>query len=239
MSNPYGAPPPFPDQPLPDVYQQQAPGTPQQPAPQLPATPRTLATAAIWLAVALTVAEVATAVVSYPSGQASNDVATSSVIDDSTMLWLIGGMILSLGTTIVMIPVYVIGCLWLQRSYELALALRPTYRMGRSVVWVWLGWWVPIVSLWFPLQVVDDVRTATARDEPRPSLAMWWLAWLVALVAGQISARVFASEEVLSHDALVIVAMLDALVAVAMVFGCIKWISIIRGITRDQDAARG
>lgn len=226
MSNPYGAPPPFPGQPTP------------APPPQLPAIPRSLATAAIWLAVAFTVAHVATGIVSYPSALASNDVATSSVTDNSTLFWLVAAMIFSFGTVIVMIPLYVIGCLWLQRSYEFALAVRPTFQMRRSVVWAWLGWWVPIVSLWFPLQVVDDVRKATARDEPRPGLALWWFAWLVAMWASQISGRVFASDEVLSHDAIVIVAILDAVVAVAAVLGCVLWISIIRGITRDQEAAR-
>lgn len=237
MSNPYGSPPPFPNQPVPDPYQQ-VPRMPQQPYQQLPTTPRTLATVAIWMAVAFTVSRVATAIASYPSAQAGNEVATSSVTGDATLFWLITGIVLSLGTVILMVPLYVFGCLWLQRSYEFALALRPTYRMRRSVVWTWLGWWVPIVSLWFPLQVVDDVRKATARDQPRPDLAMWWFAWLVAMWASQISGRVFNSEEVLSHDAIVVVAILDAVVAVATVFACFRWISIIRGITRDQEAAR-
>lgn len=237
MSNPYGGPPPFPNQPDPTPYGQVPGGFPHA-YQQLPTVPRSLAKTAIWLAVAYTVAHIATAATSYPSAMATNEMATSPTPGETTLVWLATGFLLSIGTVILMISIYVLGCLWLQRSYEFAVALRPTYHLRRSKAWVWLGWWVPVVSLWFPLQIVDDVRKSTARDEPRPSLAMWWFAWLVAMWAGQISGRVFNSAEVLSHDAIVVVSILDTVVAVATVFACIKWIGIIRGITRDQESAR-
>jgi len=59
----------------------------------------------------------------------------------------------------------------------------------RARVWVWLGWLVPVVHLWFPYQVVADVYRASDPDAPpqspsitRPApswLLVWWLAFLL------------------------------------------------------------
>ncbi|MFI5624636.1 DUF4328 domain-containing protein [Nocardioides sp. NPDC051685] len=227
MSNPYGSPPPFPNQPVPAPYQ------------QVPTGPRGLATASIWLAIALTAVVVITAAVSYPVSVAVNDTMLSATPSTSTLIWVGASVALGLALFAVLISLYIVGCLWLLRSYDFARVVNPTFHMRRSRAWVWLGWWVPIVSLWFPLQVVDDVRRATANNQPRPSLAIWWTAWLVAILSTNLSGKIFNSEDVLSRDAIIIVAMIDALSAIALVIACVSWISIIRGITRDQEAARG
>lgn len=225
MSNPYGTPPPVPSHPAAGPHQQR------------PAVPHRLATAAIWLAVALTVIMVATAATSYPVSVTINDMAAGATVSTSAWIWFGTSMVVSFALVAVLIALYVVGCLWLLQSYDFAKVLNPTFRMRRSRVWVWLGWWVPIVAFWFPLQIVDDVRRATAKEQARPGLGTWWAAWLIAILATNLSGRVFNSEDVLSHDAIVVVTMFDTLAAVATVVACIKWISIIRGITRDQDAA--
>nr|BFF17814.1 hypothetical protein GCM10025730_13350 [Promicromonospora thailandica] len=61
----------------------------------------------------------------------------------------------------VQIAAYVVACLWLSTSRATAEALDPRYVHARGRVWAWLGWWVPVVSFWFPYQVVRDVRRAT------------------------------------------------------------------------------
>ena len=227
MSNPYGTPPPFPNQPVPAPYQ------------QVPTGPRGLATASIWLAIALTAVVVITAGVSYPVSMAVNDTMMSATPSTSTWIWISTSIALGFALIAVLLSLYIVGCLWLLRSYDFAKVINPTFHMRRSRAWVWLGWWVPIVSLWFPLQVVDDVRRATAKNQPHSSLAIWWTAWLVAIFAANLSGRIFNSDDVLSRDAIIIVAMIDALSAVALVIACVNWISIIRGITRDQEMARG
>lgn len=227
MSNPYGAPPSFPNQPVPgpnDVVQ------------QLPGVPRRLATAAIWLAIALTAIMVVTAGISYPVSVHINGMFTGAE-DPSAWLWFTVSMALALALFAVLIPLYVVGCLWLMQSYDLAKAVNPRFPMRRSQVWVWLGWWVPIVAFWFPLQIVDDVRRATAKGETRPAPSAWWAAWILAILATNISGRLFNSEDVLSQDAIIVVAIFDALAAVAFLVACAKWISIIRSVTRDQEAA--
>lgn len=229
MSNPYGAPPSFPNQPTPGPHD-----LPQQ----LPGVPHRLATAATWLAIALTAIVVVTAVISYPVSVHINGMFTGAE-DPSAWPWFIVSTALALALFAVLIPLYIVGCLWLQQSYDFAKYVNPRFRMRRSQAWVWLGWWVPIVAFWFPFQIVDDVRRTTAKNQSRPGLAVWWAAWLIAILAMNISGRVFNSEDVLSQDAIIVVATLDALSAAAMLVACAKWVSIIRGITRDQYAARG
>ncbi len=190
-----------------------------QPVPQqLPAVPRGLAKSAIFLAVALTVLYVVSvAILTVPAPAAwALDVLTLS----------------SLAVNGIFIAVYLVGTLWLLRSYDFATLVDPAFHMRRSRAWTWLGWWVPIVSLWFPFQIVDDVRRATAKGEARPSPTVWWAAWLISSLTPQITTRVFATDGVL-------VTSLHAVSAVAIVIACVTWISIIRGITRDQEAARG
>lgn len=88
------------------------------------------------------------------------------------------------------IGMYVVGCLWLQRSYRIAVSVSPDYRMRRSVVWVWLGWWVPIVNLWFPFQVVEDVRKATLRGRSMiGAMGSWWTVWLGTVLIDRILTR--------------------------------------------------
>ena len=50
-----------------------------------------------------------------------------------------------------------------------------------SAVWAWLGWWVPVVSLWFPKLIVDDswrITSSVAAAGPRRryrDTTLWWV----------------------------------------------------------------
>ena len=52
---------------------------------------------------------------------------------------------------------------------------------------MWLGWWVPIVNVWFPFQVLRDVRDGSIADQPaaRPR-RLWWAAFLVVVALDQV-----------------------------------------------------
>jgi hypothetical protein len=45
-----------------------------------------------------------------------------------------------------------------------------------------LGWIVPVVSLWFPFQITGDIRRAGLPDRRRRKTtrlpALWWTCWL-------------------------------------------------------------
>jgi hypothetical protein len=129
---------------------------------------------------------------------------------------------------------YVVTCLWLSRSRATAVAANPKFIHGRSPVWSWLGWWVPIVSLWFPYQVVRDVLRSTSRG-PVSGIGGWWAAWLVYFIASRIATRAgtrLTPEATLQGaDQLVTT---EFVATFAMVVALVLWIRIIRDVTRSQ-----
>ncbi len=82
----------------------------------------------------------------------------------------------------------IVTCLWLWQSRVLAEAVSPAHGHARSRVWVWLGWIVPVVALWFPYQVVRDVRAATV-VAPRRGLGWRWAGWLLWSVATNVTTQ--------------------------------------------------
>ena len=135
----------------------------------------------------------------------------------------------------VLIATYVVACLWLQACRRNAVQLRPQDPHARSTVWVWLGWWVPIVNFWFPYQVVRDVRYASCGPRNGPGLGLWWTAWIVWAVFDRITSQMVPTDEI---DPSVVDAMptLATITAVASVVGAVRWIQIVRGITAGQRA---
>lgn len=134
---------------------------------------------------------------------------------------------------------YVCTCLWLYRARANTMALtRGAAHHRREQTWVWLGWWMPIVSLWFPLQVVEDVRNASVRPERhfKGYLGTWWMAWLTLLISWRISDRMAISHHVLSDGEITFMALLSTLSAVAAAVGGFLWIRIVLEISRAQEA---
>jgi Domain of unknown function (DUF4328) len=58
------------------------------------------------------------------------------------------------------------------------------YRQRRAVGWVFWGWVIPIVNLWFPFQMMGDIWRAglpPSRQSRTAWLpALWWTAWLLS-----------------------------------------------------------
>ena len=68
-------------------------------------------------------------------------------------------------------------------------------RVRRSAVWAWLGWWVPVVCLWFPKQIVDDSWQITSsaaavggRGRYRDT-NLWWGLWIAHGVASNAASN--------------------------------------------------
>ncbi|MFC0055295.1 DUF4328 domain-containing protein [Streptomyces actinomycinicus] len=73
---------------------------------------------------------------------------------------------------------------WLLRLRDNADALSgqaPKY----AGIWVYLGWIMPVVNLWFPRGIVADAfrRTAPGRKLP-VSVEVWWVLWLIGMLSG-------------------------------------------------------
>ncbi|MEJ7892205.1 MAG: DUF4328 domain-containing protein [Solirubrobacteraceae bacterium] len=95
------------------------------------------------------------------------------------------------------IPAIIAFLLWYSRAYRNVIALRITPRYGtRWAVWYWF---IPIVSLFRPKQVMNDIwrgsdpdPAAPKRLEDRrvsPLLHWWWALWLLSFWVGNFAFR--------------------------------------------------
>jgi hypothetical protein len=82
------------------------------------------------------------------------------------------------------ITIFVIGILfvvWFRRAR--INAEQSTWRQRRARGWTFWGWIVPIVSLWFPFQIMGDIWRAGLPEAQRRRTAwlpaLWWVTWLL------------------------------------------------------------
>lgn len=129
----------------------------------------------------------------------------------------------------VMLAAFIVSCLWLNECRKFAVAVKPTYRHQRGPVWVWLGWVVPVVSLWFPYQVVRDVRRSTIRGSS--GLAGWWSTWLIGNFASYQATLVTMRGE----DP-VMLPFYELVAAVTLLIAFVCWLRIVRELTAAQRA---
>ncbi|WP_433237648.1 DUF4328 domain-containing protein [Streptosporangium sp. CA-135522] len=95
---------------------------------------------------------------------------------------------------------------WLRRARSNAEAIAPIPHR-RDANWVVFGWIVPIVNLWFPKQIIDDIWVTSKPADPSLDLLhptalqsarrsglvwAWWLSWLIAMWASRLFYRVTA-----------------------------------------------
>jgi Domain of unknown function (DUF4328) len=86
---------------------------------------------------------------------------------------------------------------WLHGAYKnVDVVARPERRYGHG--WAIGAWFVPILNLWRPKQIVNDVWRAggtNAEDsEPGWLLLIWWTAFIVSGFAGRYADNIFEGE---------------------------------------------
>ncbi|MGH3368181.1 MAG: DUF4328 domain-containing protein [Nocardioidaceae bacterium] len=136
-----------------------------------------------------------------------------------------------------LLAAYIVTCLWLSRSRTLLGERFSGYPHARSKVWVWLGWWVPIVNLWFPYQVVRDIRLGSIAGRADSGiLAGWWACWLIFLVGTRASGRMTGDTQASDPSTFDALPWIEGVNTVAAVIGFACWLGIIRQITRGQEA---
>ena len=141
--------------------------------------------------------------------------------------------IVSLLSLPVIIATWVVGSLWLGGAYDNARALAPP-RIRRRKVWVWLGWWVPIVSLWFPKTIVDDVWAVTSGQGKlarQKHTGTWWGLWVIGMVLSNRIGFVGFGEDELNMS----LVRLEWLYSLILVIAFFLWVPIVRGLTAAQD----
>jgi hypothetical protein len=126
---------------------------------------------------------------------------------------------------------WITGSLWLFRARKNAQVLGPRAPFVRSPGWAWGGWICPIVSFWFPFQVVRDTHRAVAKYFSPTLIGWWWGLYLFTTVGGRIAGR--AESDATAADASGVQAA-EMFFALVMVVALVLWGLVLRTITREQ-----
>nr|WP_281277783.1 DUF4328 domain-containing protein [Myceligenerans xiligouense] len=129
---------------------------------------------------------------------------------------------------------FVVGGIWLHGARAFAVAARPEVLQERGSVWVWLGWVVPIVNLWFPLQVVADIRRGCNPRAATRGIGGWWALWLVftfALFFRYTESRPSDGIRLSIEMPLPVVEGVGALAGLGALW---LWVRIVREVTAGQ-----
>jgi hypothetical protein len=118
---------------------------------------------------------------------------------------------------------------WLTAAYRNADVVAPgTRRYGHG--WAIGGWFVPILGMWRPKQVMNDVWRAGWRDvhdvEPGALLGLWWTAYIISTWLANVGSRTFfgdhTAEEIRNGDVALAISdgldIIGAILAILVVF---------------------
>ena len=118
------------------------------------------------------------ALASIPSAQSYRDQLASGTAADQIVTAYDAMTVI---IPITMISSWVITSLWLKKLHIAATATNPT-AMGLKRPWVFWSWIVPVVSLWFPKNIIEDLLKAEGSDEAKSLIGKdtltWWLTWV-------------------------------------------------------------
>ncbi|WP_165977971.1 DUF4328 domain-containing protein [Nonomuraea diastatica] len=132
---------------------------------------------------------------------------------------------------------------WLFRVRANAESLAPDgHRHTRP--WLIFGWVVPIISFWFPKQIVDDIWHASARDgeqaSPQVLIDVWWAAWVAGSLVANVAARLLATALFAGDDleSVAFAARFDLVGIALMLVAAVLAICVILKITKAQEHHR-
>ena len=82
---------------------------------------------------------------------------------------------------ITMIGSWIITSRWLKQLHVKATDANPA-AMRLKLPWVFWSWIVPVVSLWFPKNIIEDLLKSEGSDEAKSLIGKdtltWWLTWV-------------------------------------------------------------
>lgn len=135
---------------------------------------------------------------------------------------------------LLMLAAWIAAGVWLLGIRRVAAATARGYPHRRSEVWALLGWVVPVVSLWFPYQVVGDALSAL-RGRSTALLPVRWTCWLVAMIGGnatgQLGGDLMTADEVGEWVTGIGIAALLMLLALP------SWVLVVRRLTSAAQSA--
>jgi Domain of unknown function (DUF4328) len=122
---------------------------------------------------------------------------------------------------------------WIHYAYK---RLDPSLRRW-TPGWAIGGWFVPILWLWRPKQIVNDLWNAGGSPPPAALLTAWWTAWLVSNWFDNIALRAMFKDNTAEQlrDAAAASAVADVLEFAAAILALV----MVRAVTRRLQATGG
>lgn len=139
--------------------------------------------------------------------------------------------------------------IWLWRARTNAERIFPDsiHKHRRSRAWVILGWIVPIVSFWFPKQIVDDVwRTSDRHNPPKTSLEFlpptgfvtaWWVVFVIYMWGSRTVERTHLNAETIEAARTAVSG--EIVMAPFGIAAAVLAILVVRQITTMQEGSIG
>ncbi len=152
-------------------------------------------------------------------------------IDWSVGVYYLGTML----TFVALVAAWITGSWWLFQARKNAEVLAPGRHHSRKSGWAWGGWIVPIVSFWFPFQVVRDVHKAVTPRSVTPVIGWWWALFLATVIGWRISDRIESHALTTGTGASGVQGFALVLAAV-MIAALVAWGLVLRKLTVEQHA---
>ncbi|MEU7855990.1 DUF4328 domain-containing protein [Nonomuraea sp. NPDC049141] len=121
------------------------------------------------------------------------DAVSEAEINTSDMIYATSGYV----ETAVYFVAGLAFLMWMFRVRANADVLEPDGHRHRKH-WLIFGWIAPILALWFPKQIIDDIWRASRRiDQPPRSgvIIAWWTAWLLSSWVSYVVVRLIIKTD--------------------------------------------
>ncbi|WP_329272167.1 DUF4328 domain-containing protein [Streptomyces sp. NBC_01451] len=99
--------------------------------------------------------------------------------------------------TVTFVATVVFYLVWFLRVRVNAEVFDP-FGHSKKRAWAGWGWFVPVVSLWFPRRIMLDIWDASSPAATRASHALvnaWWTLWLIALFTNRLGTSAYSRAD--------------------------------------------
>jgi heme/copper-type cytochrome/quinol oxidase subunit 2 len=198
-----------------------------------PVRPKDLTALGVLAFTSATVATVATVAAAVVLGRAARLRAEEGLnaFDWSLAVYYVGTGLALLG----LVAGFVTGSMWLHRARKNAELLEPQVHHARGAGWAWGGWVTPVVALWFPFQVVRDVRRALSPRESAALIGFWWCLFLASEVGVRASLNL-QGDALARFEHADYARQMSVITAAVMIAALAGWGQVLRVITLEQHA---
>ena len=131
---------------------------------------------------------------------------------------------------------------WFQRAYKAVDTVAPGFRR-HGTGWAIGGWFVPILALWRPKQIANDIWRATAPPgkEGVGYLTVWWTFFLISNIVSRAALRSYGEGDTPAEirNGSIVYAVSDAIEIIGLVLALFVVRLLTRRMTGRLDATAG